>query len=542
MRFLAIVLASLIWAVPAHAEWHEASSDNFVVYADDKAADVEKFTLMLERYHSALELLTGRKIAKPSPSNRVTIFAVGNTRKVAKLATGDSGASIAGFYVPRAGASRAFVPDVRISHRETRFSMTVLLHEYAHHFLIGTSRYSMPAWLREGSAEFFASARFPKDGSVHIGRPAYHREGDFAYSAEYSVRDLVDPSTNHRNGGYYAWAWALYHHLNFDPGRQGQLSTYWRALASGVEPMQAAQETFGDLEILQGEVEASLKKRMMSFYNLKPDMLPTPTVTVRRLSEGHGEVMPLIIRSQRGVNRETALDLLPDVQEVAAEYPDDPWVLAALAEAEHDAGNYTASIAAADKAIAANPTVKNAYVQKGFSLFALAEDAEPDAQEAAYAGAMEPFSALNKLENDHPLPLIYYYQSYVQRGEPPSELARAALEQAAALAPFDQGLWLQAAIMQGYEGQVELARLSLSPLASDPHGGARSQAAAIVVSELAELPDGEPVSIPELLSAAMEGDEGGDGDSDEVADAGVDEGADNGSDAGDDAGATASGN
>ena len=504
MRILAAVIAAFTLAVPARAEWYEASSEHFVVYADDKAEDVEEFTVMLERYHAALEFLTGRDIATPSPSNRVTIFAVGNQRKIAKLATGKSSANIAGFYIPRAGASRAFVQDIRISHRETRFSMTVLLHEYAHHFLIGASRFSMPAWLREGSAEFFASARFPKDGSVHIGRPAYHRAGDFAYSADYSVRELLDPRTNPNNGGFYAWSWALYHHLNFADGRAGQLSAYWRALAGGSNPYRAAEEAFGDLDVLQSELNASRKKRMASFYNLKPGSLPIGPVAIRRVSEGHAEVLPLVIQSQRGVDREEALELLPEIQAVAAAYPGDPWVLSALAEAEHDAGNYDASIAAADKAIANNPAIRNAYVQKGYSMFALASDAEADAMGAAYADAMQPFSALNALENDHPLPLIFYYRSYTDRGESPSELARTALEQAAALAPFDQGLWLQTAIMQGREGKVELAGLSLAPIATDPHGGKRAKAVSMVIAELENRTEGEPVDIPEMIDAAYD--------------------------------------
>ena len=78
----------------------------------------------------------------------------------------------------------AFVPDVRPSTGELEWSMTILLHEYAHHFLISSSRYAMPRWMDEGSAEFFASARFPRDGEVHIGRPAYHRSAELAFAPE----------------------------------------------------------------------------------------------------------------------------------------------------------------------------------------------------------------------------------------------------------------------------------------------------------------------------------------------------------------------
>ena len=52
-RLIAAGLA-LLAAQPALAEWHEASSDHFVIYADDKDTDLRKFAENLERYHSAI--------------------------------------------------------------------------------------------------------------------------------------------------------------------------------------------------------------------------------------------------------------------------------------------------------------------------------------------------------------------------------------------------------------------------------------------------------------------------------------------------------
>ena len=180
-RLIAAGLA-LLAAQPALAEWHEASSDHFVIYADDKDTDLRKFAENLERYHSAMVWVNERtampwvaaqQADKPSPSNRVVIYAVGGERAMKSLA-GDR--KIAGFYVPRAGGSRAFVQDIR--NRQggyPEFSTIVLLHEYAHHFLLSSSRFAQPRWLSEGSAEFFAAAGFNSDGSLLIGRPAQHR-------------------------------------------------------------------------------------------------------------------------------------------------------------------------------------------------------------------------------------------------------------------------------------------------------------------------------------------------------------------------------
>lgn len=517
MRFIVTLLLAALFVVPAKADWHVAESDHFVVYAKDNWKDVKEFGEALERYHAALDLLNNRKSEKPSPSNRVTIFVVGSESKVRKLKGGNS-RFVAGFYVPRAGASRAFVPSIRMGGRDTDFSVTVLLHEYAHHYLISNTSFAMPRWVGEGAAEFYASAKFEKDGSIAIGRPAYHRAAELNYARDVSVRELIDPALYEAKKGkrydaFYGRAWALYHYLYFSEARRGQLGAYLSAITKGTDQTEAATQAFGDLDALQTELDRYIDQRKMKVWNLSADMLPTNPVTVRRLSEGEAAVMPLRIRSQRGVDREEALELLPEVREVAQDYPGDAAVLAALAEAEHDAGNYQEAIAAADAALAIDPSTKNALVQKGYALFALADEAED--VDAAYAEAMQPFSALNRLEQDHPLPLIFYYRSFVNRGEAPNETARHALERAAQLSPFDRSLAMNAGLMQAREGKIALARHTLRPVASNPHGGRMAEDAERYLGELATVEEGTQWrpgprqelagALADILKAAAEG-------------------------------------
>ncbi len=201
-------------------------------------------------------------------------------------------------------------------------------------------------------------------------------------------------------------------------------------------------------------------------------------------------MMDIRIISQRGVTREQALELVEDARKIAKKYSDDAGVQTALAEAEYDAGFDDAAISAADRAIALDPSRPNAYVQKGFALFRKAEDAKDS--DAAYNAAMAPFSALNKIENDHPLPLIYYYRSYVERGAEPSDNARHALERASELSPFDQPLAMTVALLQAREGKVGLARLSLKPLAANPHGGGLADTAQRYLAQLEDAEEGKP--------------------------------------------------
>lgn len=495
IRFIAAVILFAMTAVPAHARWRQATSENFVIYADDSAKDLERFATMLERFHSSLEFLTGLKTIPPSPSSRLTVYVVGGERAVRRLA-GDSD-YIAGFYIPRASGSVAFVQDIRITNREPDFSMIVLLHEYAHHFFTSNQRFAAPRWQSEGSAEFFASARFDKDGTIEIGRPANHRAGELFYGEQVSIRELLDHDlyAARKNKGYdsfYGRAWLLYHYLTFSDTRVGQLAEYSRLTANGKPPLESAEEVFGDLDALDEELDDYLDQKRINMLVLQPEMISPAKVEVHELSDGMDDILPLQIRSKRGVTREEALKLLPEIREVATEYPDDAGVLAALAEAEVDAGNNAEAIAAADHAIAVDPSTKNAYVQKGYALFRMAAKAKPEAVDDAYKLAMEPFSALNHLENDHPLPLIYYYRSFAERGKEPSELARQALEKAASIAPFDQALAMNLAIMLASQGRIADARLHLVPVAGNPHGGELAQAASAYLARMASADENEP--------------------------------------------------
>ncbi len=506
MRFLLMFLAALALAAPVRAEWHEASSEHFVVYADDSAKNVQAFAEMLERYHSAITFVTKSKVETPSPSNRVTIFAVGSDADVRRLVSGNA-RNVAGFYIPRAGASRAFVPNIRLRYNELDWSMTVLLHEYAHHYMISNLRYAMPRWLSEGSAEFFASASYGRDGSMMVGRPADHRKGELAYAGEVSVEEMLDHELYEQRRGkrydaFYGRSWALYHYLVFEPSRQGQLKRYWTELMQGAAPRKAATEAFGELSVLERDLNRYLTRRRMLTYVLKPEWLPIGPVTVRKVSPGHAAALPLIIRSQRGVNDEQAAELLPRARTVAARFPDDAWAQSALAEAAFDAGEDDEAIIAADRAIALDPTIANSYVQKGYALFRKARDADDRA--AAYAAAMVPFSALNQLENDHPLPLIHHYRSYTERGREPPESARHALERASQLAPFDQGLAMEVGLMQASEGKIEVARYTLAPLAADPHGGSFADRVRMLVRALDRAEEGKPFDASTVLASYVE--------------------------------------
>jgi len=499
MRKGLAALALLLAPVAAQAEWLEASSPHFVVYADDSERNVRRFSEQLELYHEAMEGLTNLDLPAPSPSNRLTVFVVRSTREVQRL-YGEGARYIGGFYVPRAGGSLAIVPPVQLGSGQIDYSLGTLLHEYAHHFLISNSNVIVPRWYNEGGAEFFASAEFPSAGGIKLGLPARHRAGELLYARDVSITQLLDPAS-YRDGArrgfdsFYGKSWLLYHYGNLGPPeRRAQLRRYLTLMAQGKPSLEAGTEAFGDFNQLDRELDRYARQKILTAV-YAPGQLQIPPISLRRLTEGEAEIMPVVMRSRRGVDSELAAELVLEARAIAARYPNDPAVLAALAETEYDAGDDARAIAAADAALAIDPNRVNAYVQKGYALFRRAADAEDTV--SAYRLAIEPFLALNRIENDHPLPLVYFFRSFAERGARPSEQAALGLARAAELAPFDFGLRLNLATYQIGANDLSGARGSLQAIAFNPHGGPMAEAARRVVERIDA--GGEP-SAGELMA------------------------------------------
>ena len=80
----ALALPMVLAATPASAEWREASSDHFIVYADASESWMRDYSEHLERFASALQRLQPNGWAKGGPINRVTIYVVPSAEAIQK--------------------------------------------------------------------------------------------------------------------------------------------------------------------------------------------------------------------------------------------------------------------------------------------------------------------------------------------------------------------------------------------------------------------------------------------------------------------------
>jgi tetratricopeptide (TPR) repeat protein len=349
-----------------------------------------------------------------------------------------------------------------------------------------TSR-TYPRWISEGFAEFYAGVKFADDGGLTLGIPPTFRGQEYLYAKKVPIRRLLDYDGGYSDysdefNAFYVQSWALFHYLRFDPARKGQLRTFETLLNEGVSAVESAGRAFGDLDRLATEVEAYVRRRRLPIATIPPGALVVSPIELRQLRPGEAAMMPVVVAARVGVGTESAGKLVPTARAVAQRYPEDPAVLAALAEIELAAGFDDAAIAAAERALASDANNVIAYIQKGHALAHEAEAA--GATPEAWKEVRQQFLKANRVENDHPIPLVGYYLAYLKEGRAAPQNAVEGLEWAMQLAPFDPRLrWLVAEQMVREERWQEAAR-ALSPLAYSPHRGEYAQRALALLQEV----------------------------------------------------------
>ncbi|WP_271299365.1 hypothetical protein [Sphingomonas sp. CV7422] len=488
MRFgkIWVSLLALAVAQPVAAEWYEATSKHFIVYAQGSADLVQKRAERLEWFDGLVRMFNAIPANEGDGSNKLTVYVVADDSAVRRL-FGKGGDHIAGFYQGRASGSVAFTParDERPDDINALHPQVVLFHEYGHHLLLGNYETALPAWFGEGYPEFLSTARFDKD-AIWLGTPAQHRAYDLLMAAPLSAEQLFSLNMTQKlrdtqTAALYARGWLLTHYLVMDPTRKAQLDAYLRALNAGTPGAEAARAAFGDLRTLDKSLSAYLHKSTMAAYRIPIERLPKPVVSVRALSPGEREMIVLRMRSDRGVNRETAQPILAEATPIAERYPKDAVVQGWFAEMALDAGRLDLADAAAERALAIDPKSSQALVYRAQVHLRRASAAHAT-DPAVWREARNWLLRANKIDTNDAYALQLFYQSFRMAGTPPTDNAKAALRRAHELVPQDEGLALTYAVQMLLDDKRDAARPALRPLAYSAHSQTDNPAARLLAA------------------------------------------------------------
>jgi Flp pilus assembly protein TadD len=171
-----------------------------------------------------------------------------------------------------------------------------------------------------------------------------------------------------------------------------------------------------------------------------------------------------------------------------------------LAEAEYDAGDYSAAEAAADRALAAEPRNVHAMIYKGRARMALAK---ASGGKSDWKEIRSWFSRANKLDTENAEPLMLFFQSYLEAGEQPTKNAVDALLYSVVLAPQDHGLRINAVRQLLIDNRVADARKLFAPLAFQPHASDKYRESNAKIMGAIDANDGKAALT--ILDAAMRG-------------------------------------
>jgi hypothetical protein len=461
----------------ANAAWYEAKSKHFVIYANERPDELRAYAEKLERFDQAVRYIRQMDDPALTDAGRVKIFVLPDGDAIARLVGLDYAA---GMYETRASGSFAFVPrtmDVPYVGSSQGIAtlksilqpQAIFFHEYSHHLQLQNASAVVPTWLAEGFAEFFASAEIAKNGTVTIGKFPQYRWWGVHDRGSIPIEQMVGVTYDKKLTGeqmevLYARGWLLTDYLAMSDSRKGQLTHYLEGIQSGMTPLESAKVAFGDLKVLQHDMDAY--SRQLTAIDIDAKVIPIGDVAIHPLGPGEAAIMDVRIHSKRGVDQKTAPEVAAEARRIATSYPSDPTVQGTLAEAEYDAKNYAAADAAADRALAADPNDVHALIYKGRALTA---EARANPKLANWNGIRSWFLKANKLDTENAEPLALYYDSFVAAGQQPTQNAVDALLYAVDLAPRDNQVRMTAVALLLAQDKLQDAKAMLAPIAYQPH-------------------------------------------------------------------------
>lgn len=469
----------LLPAAPARAEWLKAESERFIVYGDGNPRQLIAFTEKLETFDRLLRWKMGLPIDE-APPRKLPIYLVdpGGLRRVSP----GIGESVAGFYTAR--EEDIFAVAIRGGMGDD-----VLLHEYAHHFMMQNVPFGYPAWFIEGFAEYFMTADI-NETRILIGKPNANRGSWLRGATWISMDDLLakrSGEVRRRSATYYPLAWLMTHWFMGNDARFSQLRAYLLDVGAGGNAIEAMPRATG---MSNGELRRELRNYMggIPYVEIR-NFFPRASVTVTTLPASAGDFL-LITQRLTGVPTTHSDSTLAEVRRLAARHPDDPAAMLALGHAEMHLGDRDAGEAVLRRLIAAHPdhVEGHQYLAKSLLERAAEDGADVRALKAEAQGLLG-----RAFELDDANYRTFMLLAETREGSPgyPSENDILTRELALQLAPQLDKARIDMARTYLAAGRRDDAIRTIELLANDPHGGEDAKAAQALLNQARGLSEAD---------------------------------------------------
>lgn len=379
---------------------------------------------------------------------------------------------------------------------------------FAQHFVLTYFPAAYPRWYLDGIGEMFSTINVRPDGAIEYGKVP---DGYRKVMEEFPTVPVADVVTDRylataRTKWNPFHAWILTHYLFFNDERRGQLRLYLASIGRGRTPEQASV-VFGDLNGLAREVKGyDNKKLVFERMTYPPERAPEPTVSP--LTEGQaaflkgrielGSRIEIPASPALGADFKEAERINADrtraiaardrwlvrLRERAARHPSDLEAQLLLAEAECRTGNNTQCLIAAEAALKLVPADARALTWKGVAQAQLAIAGPASQRHAKLREARVIIARANRIDPEASLPLLAYYRSFAEAGEPAPEAATEGLLKAVQNVPAAPGPRLLLGGEFARTGYPDAAWTTLAPVANGPYDSPERPAAEAIVKKL----------------------------------------------------------
>lgn len=467
LRRLLLPALMLTTAMPAAAEWREATTENFVIVSEGSEDQLVEFANRLESVHWLLSQQI--RVRDESRGPKVRIFLVPSIADVRRAGGFGPSSNVAGFYRPGVDGAIAVVP------RSSRGidPSTVLYHEYTHHFTLQHMSVSFPPWFIEGYAEVVSNAAFNRPGQITYGGVARHREDELRYLQWVPLSQMFAQRVagNDRQGfAPYGQYWAVSQFMLFSsPERLSQFANYVDRRMRGQDNAQALEAFTGGINRLDLEAQNYLRRNRFEYRLLDLPASTQARPVLRVMRPGEGAIIPIQMGTSDYMSTERRNRLIDEINREAAQFPAEVEVAALQARLLHDGGRFAEAEAAADRGLAIAPRDPRLLTYKGLAMLGRAKEAGGTIDPNVVRAARNSIGRANRAAPNDPLPLAAYYFTYGLAGETPNELAMNGMARAVQLAPQDPFLRIDFGGALADAGQNEMAIRIFEPLAYSPH-------------------------------------------------------------------------
>jgi hypothetical protein len=473
-------------ATPALANdgrWRRAESEHFVVFSDGSESELRQATQTLEDFHVALEALTNTASTEDS-TFKLEVYLLEDSSSLRVLRPGIS-PNVAGFYSTSAEHMAAFLV---YSNNFNMDSREILLHEYAHHFMLHRFPAAYPRWYTEGWAEFVSTTEF-RDRRAIIGTPSDRlamlvqmNDGGIAMRTPRTqftvtllpIEQLLAPERFPGRvdvGHFYSTSWLAASIIANRPELAQGLTNYVRALGEGGDPIDSFQPAFG---MSPTEFQETMREYIRGSTRAMGVTLPPAAANVQltRLPASMDDLLLRVARIKLGSGLDVERDdLVEDVNRAAARYPNDPFAIKAAARIALLSDDTARARALLEPLTGAESTDAEALLLLGRSYYSEAarEGQDPAIAAEAVRNARRHWARGFRANPDY-FPILFLYANSFNGGAAPMTPDQLdVMARALYLAPQADDIRFAYAEATLRAGRREEAAETLRPLLHSPH-------------------------------------------------------------------------